>query len=154
MGVNKLMQNLEAYLNWKHDPICKRNHSEWLRYEKLTVGSSIEHTLDGGVTWHKFPWKMNILGHIDRVLHRAEWPPFIACFGWYDGRIAIAWNSLDESEIFIGKFLALFDQKRQCWTFQYLGYFDLEDGVLGTWFENIGFEIFNRTKPKGLEVTH
>lgn len=137
------MENLEAYLSWKHNPICKRTHDEWIRYEERVI----ESTFDGGHTWNALPWEMDFLSRIKRSLHRADWPPVIDCFGWFNGCIAIAWHWGDDSEMYIGKHLALFNKESQKWSYKYMGYFHLGDGTdCDAWFENLGFEPFNRVR--------
>lgn len=78
---------------------------------------------------------MTLISRIKRRLCRANWPPFIACFGWYNGNVAVAWNSLEETEMYIAKYLAIFDLKKRVWKFKHLGFFNLEDGFWETWFD-------------------
>lgn len=136
----------EAWQNWKHNPVCKLSESELVRY--LERFGDIEQSHDGGASWSTLPWKMKLSSQILRRFTNADWPPSIDCFGWYDGQIAIAWHDTgSDSEMHIGKYLAIFDEEKNAWKFKFLGFFNLEDGVHQTWFENIGFDALNRMHP-------
>lgn len=135
-----------AQLNWEHDPICRISDTDTVRY--TGIHADVEQSRDGGVSWSRLPWKLSFASRILRWLSQSEWPPFIECFGSYQGQIAIAWHANTESEMNIGKYLAVFDQSAQTWKIRYLGFYNLEDGVQLTWFENIGFDAFNRMRPR------
>lgn len=140
---------MNNYLFWdgrfKYDPICKRTQNEWLRYENKVLSYSC----DGGATWEVLSSKLGIFSRFLIAFKGVSWTPFIDCFGWRGGKIAIAWHDLeDEDEVNIGKFIALYDHEKECWSIKFMGVFALSDGVQFNWFESVGFEIFNRIRQK------
>lgn len=143
---NRIDEIHEAWLNWKHNPICKQSDTEWARYQESFA--DMEHSKDGGESWSKLPWNMKLFSRVLCRLAQADWPPKLDCFGWYNGKIAIAWHDTStDSEMHIGKYLAIFDQDAKAWEFKHMGFYNLEDGVHQTWFENIGFGVLNRMRP-------
>jgi hypothetical protein len=127
---------------WTYDPICKRNATEWIRF----ADGAISCTFDSGTSWHPLPWRMAALSQIKRIVHRAAWPPPLDCFGWHRGQIAVAWHYQGEEDFKIGKYLALYDEKKQYWSFKFLGTLEQADHTLFHWFESVGFDTFNRVR--------
>lgn len=139
------MDKYEAWFSWKHDPICRLSEIEQIRY--LRQLGDMELSIDGGGSWITLPWTMDLPSRLLLWLARTHWPPYIDCFGLYEGDIAIAWhNTSTEEEMYIGKYLARLDRDKQAWKFKNMGYFNLEDGESQTWFEHIGFSTLNRLR--------
>lgn len=140
------MDKIDSWLTWKHDPICKLSKTEWIRYQDRF--GDIEHSSDGGQTWKRLPWTIGRANRILLWIARETWPPFIDCFGFYEGKVAIAWHSTSsEDELHVAKFIATFDERQQRWKSRYKGFYALGDAGAQTWFEGIGFTVLNPMKP-------
>ncbi|KQV46147.1 hypothetical protein ASD07_16935 [Duganella sp. Root336D2] len=100
---------------------------------------------DGGKLWQQIPWTPSLKIRIFAAMGNFAWPPVLDCFGWRKGKISVAWHSTFEEELNISKYVGTFDRERGKWSMEVVGRFDLSDGVIRTWFENVGFDAFTRT---------
>lgn len=117
---------------------CRLSDKEILKY----VNGTLMYSSDGGYSWDAIPWKPSLKIRIFAAMGNFSWPPAIKCFGWRNGKIAIAWRSTFEAEVHIGKFVGTFDRVSEKWSVEALGTFNLSDDVLDTWFESAGFDVF------------
>jgi hypothetical protein len=133
-----IQSNIFDASGWSFSGICRRNEVEWLRYQNGELSVSV----DGGTTWVLLDWKMGLVSRLNCVIHRAEWPPGLDCFGWRRGRVTVAWHGHGEEQFNIGKYLATFDNRKQRWSLEFVGVFKEPDEQLYRWFESEGFEVF------------
>lgn len=122
-------------------PLCRLSDKEILKYENQVL----MYSSDGGDLWQPIPWKPGLKIRMFATMGNFSWPPVIECFGWRKGKIAVAWRSTFEEEVNIGKFIGTFEREHRKWSVEVIGRYNLSDGVVNTWFDDIGFDVFVRT---------